>query len=101
MQETMAAASTRGFSTVRVDPIGVVLGDMNLKNVEVENVMHTLSQPQLEVAILGSDTQGCLVDPWSIPWPPRGPAVCSLSRCRLRTSLLFHVRKIMSRMRLC
>ena len=43
--------------------IGVVLGDMNLKNVEVENVMHTLSQPQLEVAILGSDTQGCIVDP--------------------------------------
>ena len=58
-----AVASTRGFNTVRVDPIGVVLGDMNLKNVEVENVMHTLSQPQLEVAILGSDPQGSLVDP--------------------------------------
>ena len=63
MQETMAAASTRGFNTVRVDPIGVVLGDINLKDVEVENVMHTLSQPQLEVAILGSDTQGCIVAP--------------------------------------
>ena len=63
MQEAMAAASTRGLNTGRVAPIGVVLGDMNFKNVEVENVMHTLSQPQLEVAILGSDTQGCTVDP--------------------------------------
>jgi len=72
MQETMDAASTRGCNTVRVDSIGVVLGDMNLKSVEVETVMHSISQPQLEVAIVGSDTQGCLVAPLSIPWSPAG-----------------------------
>ena len=76
----LAAASTRGAE------LGcVVLGDSNLTNNGVRDVMNYMPQELLGVADLGSTPQGGTCWPWahSLVSPPRGLAVCLVSRCRM------------------